>query len=136
MASETQNPTVVSALSEPNRLSQEDLLRFEHALLLSERRFLEAELQASPDVFARMTSSRLSDATEECLLLKSYLEALERGEKETCKAVDEKLRRKVAEMKRKATLLEKVLRGVRKEVRFVLDHSLPAPAEAQSRDAW
>lgn len=105
-----------------------DILRFEQALLLSERRFLEQEIQASPDVYARMTTSRRSTAAVECELLQSYLAALQAGDRATCKVLDEKMRGRVEELRAKATALEKLLRGIRREVRVVLDHSTAARA--------
>lgn len=94
-------------------------LQLEHALLLEENAFLKKELAACPDVSARVTTARETHATQECRLLRTYVEALRLEQPQRCREIHAELAQRREEALHDAVMLEELLLHVRAEVERV-----------------
>ncbi|CCD14618.1 hypothetical protein, unlikely [Trypanosoma congolense IL3000] len=107
---------------EPTEVSEEEVeLRYERAMLLSERDFLRREVDSTASVQARVTTARKGDAEKDSELLRMYLSGLLGGNLQARRKAETNMREKVKAKRAHLVELRRIFGELQKEAMQVRD---------------
>ncbi|KAG8341882.1 hypothetical protein ERJ75_001368700 [Trypanosoma vivax] len=108
---------------QPDAVCPEELeLRFEHALLLSERDFLRGEVAETVLPTSRATNALWITANTDGNLLRAYLDGIRHGDARACRRAEEAMRGKVRAARSHLTELEEIFAALQSEATGIRDH--------------